>query len=98
MSRACGAVIADRFTGGEVKNLLLNYFEDSNEGIVSREEQRTKTCEIPVKLLMNDGATKTVECMWVNFWYMLDWIIGFCHKNAEIHFLGTSCSTGECTK
>ena len=24
---------------------------------------------------------------------MLDWIIGFCHKTAEIHFLGISCST-----
>ena len=40
MSRACGAVISDRFSGGEVKNLLFNYFEDSNEGIVSREEER----------------------------------------------------------
>ena len=40
MSRACGAVILERFSGGEVKNLLFNYFEDSNEGIVSREEER----------------------------------------------------------
>ena len=40
VSRACGAVIAVLFSGGEVKNLLLNYFEGSNEGIVSTEEER----------------------------------------------------------
>ena len=35
---------------------------------------------------------ETVEYMWVNIWCMLDWIIGFCHKTAEIHFLGISHS------
>ena len=34
-----------------------------------------------------------LEYMWINVWCMLDWIIGFCHKTAEIHFLGISCST-----
>ena len=29
-----------------------------------------------------------VEYMWVNIWYMPDWIIGFGHKSAEIHFFG----------
>ena len=33
------------------------------------------------------------EYMCVNIWCMLDWIIGFCHKTVEIHFLGISCST-----
>ena len=28
-----------------------------------------------------------VEYMWVNIRYMLDWIIGFGHKTAEIHFI-----------
>ena len=36
---------------------------------------------------MYDGPKETVEYMWVNFWYMLDWIVGFCHKTTEIHFL-----------
>ena len=47
---------------------------------------------------MNDGDMETVEYMWVNVWCKLDWIIGFCQKTAEIHFLGISCSAGECTK
>ena len=47
---------------------------------------------------MNDGAMETVEYMWVNIWCMMDWIIGFCHKAVEIHFLDISCSTSECTK
>ena len=47
---------------------------------------------------MNDGDMETVEYMWVNVWCKLDWIIRFCHKTAEIHFLGISCSAGECTK
>ena len=42
--------------------------------------------EIPVRLLMNCGAMETVECMWVDIWCMLDWIIGLCHKTAEMHF------------
>ena len=31
--------------------------------------------------------------MWVDIWCMLDWIIGLCHKTAEMHFPGMSCST-----
>ena len=50
-------------------------------------------CENPVRFSLNDGPMETVEYMWVNIWCMLDWIIGFCHKTAEIHFLGISCST-----
>ena len=42
---------------------------------------------------MNDGAIETVEYMWVDIWCMLDWIIGLCHKNGEIHFPCVSCST-----
>ena len=49
-----------------------------------------------VKILrfsLNDGPMETVEYMRVNIWCMLDWIIGFCHKTGEIHFLDISCST-----
>lgn len=28
-----------------------------------------------VGLLMYDGAMKTVEYIWVNIWYMLDWVL-----------------------
>ena len=49
--------------------------------------------EIPVRLSVNDGAMETVECMWVDISCMLDWIIGLCHKTAEIHFPYESCST-----
>ena len=59
---------------------------------------REGACEIPVRLPMNNGAIETVEYMWVNIWCMLDWIIGFCHKTTEMHFLGISCSTSKCTK
>ena len=31
---------------------------------------------------------ETVEYMWVNIGCMLDWIIVFGHKTAEIHFFG----------
>ena len=51
-----------------------------------------KVCENPVRFSLNDGSVETVEYMWVNIWCMLDWIV-FCHKTAEIHFLGISCST-----
>ena len=54
--------------------------------------------EIPVRLSVNDGAMETVKCMWVDIWCMLDWIIGLCHKTADIHFPGMSCSASECTK
>ena len=47
--------------------------------------------KIPVRLPMNDGAMETVEYMWVDIWCMLDWIIGLCHKTAEIHFPYVSC-------
>ena len=50
-------------------------------------------CEYPVRFSLNDGPMKSLEYMWVNIWSMLDWIIGFCHKTAKIHFLGISCST-----
>ena len=48
------------------------------------------TCKSPVRLSMYNGPMETVECKWVNIWSMLDWIIGFGHKTAEIHFLGMS--------
>ena len=54
--------------------------------------------ETPLILPMKDGAMKTVECMWVDIWCMLDWIIGLCHKTAEMHFPGMGCSTSECIK
>ena len=27
---------------------------------------------------MNDGPMGTVECMWVNIWCMINWIVRFC--------------------
>ena len=65
-------------------NLLVNFFEGCNEGIMGKEtEGRGSTVEV-----------LTVEYVWVSIciWCMLDWIIGFCRKTAEIHFLGLSCS------
>ena len=47
---------------------------------------------------MNNGAMETVECMWVGIWCMLHWIIGLCHKTAEMHFPCMGCSTKECIK
>ena len=44
-------------------------------------------CKNPVGLSMFDGPKETVEYMWVNIWCMPDWIVGFCHKTAEIYFL-----------
>ena len=51
--------------GGEITNLLFNYFEGSNEGIVGRKAEKTGSivksgerplegggCEIPVRLPM----------------------------------------------
>ena len=32
-------MVRDRFLGGEVINVLFNYFEGSNEGIVGREAE-----------------------------------------------------------
>ena len=37
---------------------------------------------------MHDGPIKTDEYMLVKIWCMLDWINGFCHKSAEMHFFG----------
>ena len=56
-------------------------------------------CEIHVRLPMNNDAMETaVEYMWVDIWCMLDWIVGLCHKTAEMHFPGMSRLTGEYTK
>ena len=38
---------------------------------------------------MYDGPKETVEYMWVNIWCIIDWVVGFCHKTPEIHFLGS---------
>ena len=46
----------------------------------------------------NDAMETAVEYMWVDIWCMLDWIIGLCHKTAEMHFPGMSRSTSEYTK
>ena len=37
---------------------------------------------------MYNGPKEAVKYMGVNIWCMLDWIVGFCHKTAETHFLG----------
>ena len=47
---------------------------------------------------MNEYPVETVEYMWVDIWCMLDWIIGLCHKTAEMHFPDMSFSTSEYTK
>ena len=48
---------------------------------------------------MNSGAMETVECMWVDIWCMLDWIIGsVIMSTAEMHFPGLSGSTSEYIK
>ena len=39
-SPTCSATNSDSFPEGEVNNLLFNYFEGSNERIVSREAKR----------------------------------------------------------
>ena len=38
---------------------------------------------------MYDDPKEAVEYMGMNIWCMLGWIVGFCHKTAEIHFVGT---------
>ena len=55
-------------------------------------------CEIPVRLPMNHAAMQTVECMSVDIWFMLDYIVGLCHKAAEMHFPGMGCLTSECIR
>ena len=49
----------------------------------------------PVRPPTNDGVVETVECLWVDVWCMLDWVVGLCHKTAEMHFPGMGCSTSE---
>ena len=44
---------------------------------------------------MNNDTIESVECIWVDIWCMLDWIIGLCHKMAEMHLPGMGCSTSE---
>ena len=41
---------------------------------------------------MSGGAMETVEYMWMEIWCMLHWVIGLCHKTAEMHFHGMGCS------
>ena len=45
-------------------------------------------CENFVGLSMYDVPMENVEKSWVSIWCTLNWIVGFCHKTAEIHFLG----------
>ena len=45
-------------------------------------------CENQVGLSMYDGHMETVEHMCMSIKCMLDCIIGFYHKTAEMHFLG----------
>ena len=47
---------------------------------------------------MSDGAMETMEYMSLDIWCMLDWVIGLCHKTAERHFPGMSCSISVYTK
>ena len=51
-------------------------------------KEKMDSCENPVGLSKNDGPMEAVEYIWMNTWCMLNWIVGFCHKIAEIHFLG----------
>ena len=46
----------------------------------------------------NDAVETAMEYVWVDILCMLDWIIGLCHKTAEIHFPGMSRSTSEYTR
>ena len=75
------AAIRDRFPGGDITNLLLNIFEDSNEEVmvVNRREQfygkmlgkatrEGGTCKNPVKPSMYDARMETVmlnTCGWI---------------------------------
>ena len=52
---------------------------------MEKDHKREGVCETPVGLPMNDGAVETVEYMWVDIWCLLDWIIGLCHKTAEMY-------------
>ena len=46
----------------------------------------------------NDAVETAMEYVWVDILCMLDWIIGLCHKTADIHFPGMSHSTSEYTR
>ena len=46
----------------------------------------------------NDAMETAVEYMWVDIFFMLDWIIGLCQKTAEMYFLFMGRSTSEYTK
>ena len=46
----------------------------------------------------NDVLETSLEYMWIDIWYMLDWIIQLRHKTAEMHFPGITRSTSEYTK
>ena len=60
---------------------------------------RRGICEIHMRFPMNNDALETaVEYMWVDIRCMLDWLIGLCHRTAEMHFPGMSRSTSEYTK
>ena len=88
--------------------MLISCLNDSKEGIIGAEPEMRgfmvkcgegplggEVYEIPVRSPINDGAMETVECIWVEIWCILDWIIGLCHKTAEMHFPGMGCSTSE---
>ena len=64
-------MVLDHFPGGVLTNMLFNYFEGFNEGIIGREaelrgymvkfgerllEGRERVCEISMRLPMNNGA------------------------------------------
>ena len=36
---------------------------------------------------------ETIKYIWINIWCMLDWMVGFCHKTAEINFLAIELIT-----
>ena len=62
---------------------------------MGKDHWRERVCEIPVRPPMNDGAMETVECIWVDIWCRLDWVIGLCHKTTEMHFPDMGCSKSE---
>ena len=81
--------VRDRFPGEEYTNLFFSCLNDSNEGILGGKAETRgfmvkydekplegEVCEIPVRSPMNDGAMETVECIRVDIWCMLDWVIG----------------------
>ena len=80
-------------------SLLFNSFESLKMGRQQKREalywNMGKSClrgrahKNPMGLYRYDGPTETVECMGTNIRCMLDWIVEFYHKTAEIHFLGT---------